>query len=108
MNTKEFFNNQLPTALAANSEDAKTINARYQINIAGTGEWNLDLTANGPVCKAGTGPADCTVSLDEASFQKLASDPKSALMMFFTGKMKVSGNQMLGSKLSKVLDYVKK
>ena len=52
---KKLFNEDLPAALAKNAEDAKTIGAKYQMNITGEGEWNIDVSATGPVVQAGHG-----------------------------------------------------
>ena len=64
VDVKKLFNEELPAALAKNAEDAKTIGAKYQMNITGEGEWAIDVTQAGPSCKAGTdATADCTQQL---------------------------------------------
>ncbi|HEY8041922.1 MAG TPA: hypothetical protein VIF15_19100, partial [Polyangiaceae bacterium] len=59
---KKLFNEELPAALAKNVDEAKTIGAKFQMNITGEtgGEWNIDVSDTGPSCKPGSGPADCT------------------------------------------------
>ncbi|MDB4993280.1 MAG: Sterol-binding domain protein, partial [Myxococcaceae bacterium] len=42
VDVKNLFNTELPAALAKNAEDAKTIGAKYQMNVTGEGEWNID------------------------------------------------------------------
>ena len=105
---KKLLNADLPAALAKNAEDAKTIGAKYQLNITGPtgGEWNIDASASGPSCKPGTGPADCTITISDEDFQKLFENPGSAgMQLFFAGKLKVTGNQMLAMKLQKLFSY---
>ncbi len=100
---KKLFNDDLPAALAKNGEAAKAIGAKYQMNISGPagGEWNIDVSASGPFCKAGSGPADCTISIADEDFQKLVENPQAnGMQLFFSGKLKVSGNQMLAMKLN--------
>ena len=100
---KKLFNDTLPAALEKNAEDAKTIGAKYQMNITGPtgGEWNIDVSASGPFCKPGSGPADCTISIADEDFQKLVENPQAnGMQLFFSGKLKVSGNQMLAMKLN--------
>jgi putative sterol carrier protein len=100
---KQLFNEVLPTALAKNVDAAKAIGAKYQMNITGPtgGEWNIDVSASGPFCKAGSGPADCTISIADEDFQKLVENPQAnGMQLFFSGKLKVSGNQMLAMKLN--------
>jgi putative sterol carrier protein len=103
---KKLFNEELPAALAKNAEDAKTIGAKYQMNITGEGEWNIDVTSTGPSCKAGTADADCTMTIAADDFQKLVENPQAnGMQLFFAGKLKVSGNQMLAMKLQKLFSY---
>jgi putative sterol carrier protein len=103
---KKMFNEDLPAALTKNAEDARTIGAKYQMNITGEGEWNIDVSSTGPACKAGTGPADCTITIASEDFQKLAENPQAnGMQLFFAGKLKVAGNQMLAMKLQKLFSY---
>ncbi len=103
---KKLFNDELPAALAKNAEDAKTIGAKYQMNITGEGEWNIDVTSTGPSCKAGTADADCTMTIAAEDFQKLIENPQAnGMQLFFAGKLKVAGNQMLAMKLQKLFSY---
>ncbi len=103
---KQLFNQTLPEALAKNAEDAKTIGAKYQMNIAGEGEWNIDVSSTGPSCKPGSGAADCTIAISSEDFQKLVENPQAnGMQLFFAGKLKVTGNQMLAMKLNKLFGY---
>jgi putative sterol carrier protein len=103
---KKMFNEDLPAALTKNAEDAKTIGAKFQMNITGEGEWNIDVSSTGPSCKAGTGAADCTITIASEDFQKLAENPQAnGMQLFFAGKLKVAGNQMLAMKLQKLFSY---
>jgi putative sterol carrier protein len=100
---KKLFNDDLPAALVKNGEAAKAIGAKYQMNISGPtgGEWNIDVSASGPFCKPGSGAADCTISISDEDFQKLVENPQAnGMQLFFAGKLKVSGNQMLAMKLN--------
>jgi putative sterol carrier protein len=104
---KKLFNEDLPAALTKNADDAKTIGAKFQMNITGPtgGEWNIDVTSAGPSSKAGSGPADCTVTISDDDFQKLMENPANGTQLFFAGKLKVAGNPMLAMKLQKLLSY---
>ena len=103
---KKLFNEELPTRLAANAEDAKTIGAKYQMNITGEGSWNIDVSPSGPSCKPGEAPADCTMTIAAEDFQKLFENPQqNGMQLFFAGKLKVSGNQLLAMKLNKLFAY---
>ena len=105
---KQLFNDTLPAALSKNAEEAKLIGAKFQMNITGDtgGEWNIDVSATGPVCKAGTGEADCTINITDEDFQKLVENPQAnGMQLFFAGKLKVTGNPMLAMKLQKLFSF---
>jgi putative sterol carrier protein len=106
---QKLFNDELPANLTKNAEDVKTIGAKFQMNITGDGggEWFIDASATGPVCKPGTGEAaDCTLTIAAEDFQKLVENPQAnGMALFFAGKLKVAGNQMLAMKLNKLFGY---
>jgi putative sterol carrier protein len=105
---QRLFNEELPAALAKNADDAKTVGAKFQLNITGPtgGEWNIDVTSGGPTCKPGSGPADCTMTLTDEDFQKLLENPQAnGMQLYFAGKLKMQGNPMLAVKLQKLFSY---
>lgn len=103
---QKLFNEELPAALAANADAAKEIGAKYQINITGDGggEWFIDVSSSGPKAEKGNpGTADCTITVTTEDFQKLHENPQAnGMQLFFAGKLKVAGNQMLAMKLQKL------
>jgi len=101
----KLFNTELPEALSRNADEAKSINAKYQMNITGAGSWHLDLTSAGPSVTAGEKPADCTITVASEDFQKLYENPAAGMQLFFAGKLKIAGNQMLGMKLQKLFSF---
>jgi putative sterol carrier protein len=106
---KQLFNEKLPAALSKNADEAKSLGAKYQLNITGPtgGDWNIDVSASGPSCKAGSGDADCTITLTDEDFQKLVENPAAGMQLFFAGKLKITGNPMLATKLQKIFGFVK-
>ncbi|HLK37072.1 MAG TPA: SCP2 sterol-binding domain-containing protein [Polyangiaceae bacterium] len=105
---QKLFNEDLPAALASNAEEAKALGAKYQMNITGPtgGEWSVDVTSTGPSCKPGAGAADCTITISDEDFQKLVENPQqNGVQLFLTGKLKVTGNEMLAMKLQKLFGY---
>jgi putative sterol carrier protein len=103
---KKLFNEDLPTGMAKNADDARTLGAKYQINVTGEGEWFIDASATGPSVKSGTDTADCTITIAAEDFQKLLENPQAnGMQLFFAGKLKVGGNQMLAMKLQKLFSY---
>ena len=103
---QKLFNVDLPAALAKNGDAAKQIGAKYQLNITGEGggEWFIDVSDSGPKAEKGNpGTADCTLTMTVEDFQKLHENPQAnGMQLFFAGKLKVAGNQMLAMKLQKL------
>ncbi len=103
---KKLFNEDLPGVLAKNSDAAKQIGAKYQMNISGDdgGEWFIDVSDSGPKCEQGNpGTAECTLAISSEDFQKLYENPQAnGMQLFFAQKLKVTGNTMLAMKLQKL------
>ena len=105
---QKMFNDDIPAQLAANGEAAKQVGATFQMNVTGDdgGEWFIDVSPTGPKCEKGNpGGADCTITITSENFQKLVENPQAnGMQLFFSGKLKVDGNQMLAMKLQKLFD----
>ena len=104
---KKLFNEDLKGAIEKNPDAAKEIGAKFQINIEGDngGSWFIDCT-DSPKLEAGSpGGADVTIDIAEEDFQKLLENPQAnGMQLFFAGKLKVQGNQMLAMKLQKLFE----
>ncbi|CAG8577421.1 10236_t:CDS:2 [Paraglomus brasilianum] len=66
--------------------------------------WTLDLKKEGTVKTGKAGKADCTIKMDDAVFIEIASGKLNSQKAFMTGKMKITGNIMLSTKLNNVLE----
>jgi len=100
--TKDFFSNWLPNKLSSNPDLVKSINAVYQFDIDGAGQWACDLTGVGTVTEGPHPNPGCVVSASKADWEQIIDNPSSAMMMFMSGKLKVS-NVALGISLQKLL-----
>lgn len=100
---QDFFQNWLPEKLKNNPSLAKDIHAVYVFDIDGAGAWTVDLTTGDGEVRQGSHPnPGCTVSAAKASFEQMLENPSSAMMLFMSGKLKVS-NVGLGLSLQKLL-----
>ncbi len=102
---QKLFNEEIPAKIAQHGDAAKQVGATFQINITGDGggEWFINASDSGPSIKAGSEPADCTIGLTVEDFQKFHENPQAnGMQLFFAGKLKIAGNQMLAMKLSKL------
>lgn len=111
MNTtvRDLFNDKLPKALSSASADAlevaRGIGAVYHFKVsgAGGGDWTLDLVSATPTCSPGLhGNANCTLEIDDERFAQMLERKELAMHFYFQGRLKVSGDPMLATKLSKL------
>ena len=104
---KAFFDQKVPAVLATSPEKAKDVAAVYLFKISGPdgGTWTVDLVSSPPTCKVGEhGSAQCTIESSDDDFRGMIDGGMQAAMsLFFSGKLKVSGDPMLATKLSKLL-----
>jgi putative sterol carrier protein len=102
---QKLFNEEIPAKLAQHGDAAKQVGATFQMNITGEGggEWFINASESGPAIEKGTKAADCTITISSEDFQKLLENPQAnSMQLFFAGKLKLAGNQMLAMKLTKL------
>lgn len=104
---KAFFDQKVPAVLKTNPEKAKDVTAVYLFKISGAdgGTWTVDLLSSPPTCQPGVhATAQCTIEATDADFSSMIDGGmQAAMQLFFTGKLKVSGDPNLATKLSKLL-----
>lgn len=99
---RQLFDQVVPKALAGHPDRAREVNAIFLFKITGEGggEWTVDLVNDPPVCEKGdSGSAQCTVEVDHTDFQSMLSDPQMGMQLYFQGKLKVTGDPMLATRL---------
>ena len=104
---RELFDEQVPRALAASPDKAKEVNAIYCFKITGDGggDWTVDLTATPPsVAQGDNGSAQCTIEVAHDDFKTMLGDPQAGMQLYFQGKLKVTGDPMLATKLQQFFD----
>lgn len=103
---QNFFDEVLPGRLASHPAEVKALlgDCRFQFLVTGEGggEWLIN-TDSMKVERGNPGGSDITISIAEEDFQNLYQNPKAnGLMLFFQGKLKVMGNQMLAMKMGQL------
>jgi putative sterol carrier protein len=99
---KELFDEQVPAALKAHPDRAKAVNAVYCFKISGEGggDWTVDLASDPPTCQKGdTGKAQCTIEVSAEDFKSMLGNAQVGMQLYFQGKLKVTGDPMLATKL---------
>jgi putative sterol carrier protein len=99
------FSTRLPNKLNADLEKAKAIGAVFvfKINGEGGGTWTIDCKNDIGVREGAAENADCTLELAVEDWNTISANPGAAMQLYFTGKLKVSGNAMLATKLQQIL-----
>ena len=103
---KELFDVLVPEAIKKNPDKAKEVNAIYCFKITGDGggTWTLNLTSDPPTCVQGdSGNGQCTVEVSHDDFKSMFTDPQVGMQLYFQGKLKVTGDPMLATKLQQFL-----
>jgi hypothetical protein len=102
---QDLFNVQVPASLAKFPDKAREIGAVYVFKITGDGggTWTVDLASNPPAVSEGDkGNAQCTIEVAHSDFQTMLTNPASGMQLYFQGKLKVTGDPMLATKLQKL------
>jgi putative sterol carrier protein len=105
MDAKKMFGEKLPKWIAESPDKAKALGAVFLFNITGDngGNWTVDLKADPPTCTEGdSGNAECTIEVSDEDFEAMMKDPQLGMQLYFQGKLKVSGDPMLATKLQQL------
>lgn len=99
------FGTNLPNKISANPDKAKGVGAVFVFKIVGDGGgvWTLNLKDAPGVTSGETAGADCTLEMSTDAWKQISDNPSSAMGLYFSGKLKVSGNAMLATKLQTIL-----
>lgn len=107
LDIRKLFIHDIPAGLAADPKLQKEMTGKFQWNITGDGggKWYVDLSeAPGTVTEGEPGTADTTMVISAADFIRLRENPdQNGMPLFFSGKLKILGNQMLAMKLKPFL-----
>ncbi len=106
---QELFNERVPRALAKFPEQAREVDAIYCFRISGEtgGEWTVDLSSDPPSIEHGdNGSAQCTIEVSAEDFETMLENPQVGMELYFQGKLRISGDPMLASKLEKFFELV--
>ena len=98
----ELFDVLVPQGLKQFPDKAREVNAVYAFKISGEGggEWTVDLASDPPgVTKGDTGKAQCTIEVAHDDFKAMLGNPQLGMQLYFQGKLKVTGDPMLATKL---------
>ena len=96
---QEFFQN-----LESRADSSKTagMTSSYVFEIAGAGEWKVDVDDGKVTVSEGGGDADVVISTSEETFEKIVAGEQNATSAYMTGKLKIKGDMGAAMKLQKL------
>lgn len=102
---KTDFEQNIPEKINKDPEKAKNVGAIFLFKISGDngGTWTVNLKDDPGVKEGDQGNAECTLEMSSEDWNSISDNPQSAMQLYFQGKLKVSGNAMLATKLQQIL-----
>jgi putative sterol carrier protein len=99
---EEFFQVRMNQKLKDHPESMNGFDCIYQFEVSGDA-WSLDLKEGNRVITKGSHPSpDCTIALDQDSFEKLIERRLNPAVGIIMGKIKISGDKSLALKLGRL------
>jgi putative sterol carrier protein len=96
---KEFFDT-LESRVDASK--AAGVNTTYLFDVDGAGTWRVAVQDSGVQVTEGNGDADCTITVSEENFEKIAAGELNPTTAYMTGKLKIKGDMGAAMKLQKL------
>jgi carbamoyltransferase len=105
-NSSHLFINDIRTSLERNVGRLGRLSGVYQLNIAGTRSWTIDLSNGSPSVTEGVGAPspNAVIHLTESDIDSLRSDPETqGVKLFREGRVKVEGNPAYALNVAQIL-----
>jgi putative sterol carrier protein len=99
------FTQHIPRSIQKDIDKAKAVNAvfLFRVNGQGGGVWTVNMKDAPGVTEGDAGNAECTIELSTEDWKAMTEKPGSAVQFFLDGKIRVSGNALLATKLQAVI-----
>jgi len=99
------FTKKIPESIAKDVERAKSVDAVFLFEVEGDGGgvWTVNMKDDPGVTEGDAGNADCTIRISTEDWEALTEKPGSAMHFFMSGKIRVTGNALLATKLQAII-----
>ncbi len=99
------FTKDIPQSIANDVDKARAVDAvfLFKVNGEGGGVWTVNMKDTPGVVVGDEGNAECIIELSTHDWKAMTDKPGSAMQFFMQGKIKVTGNALLATKLQSVI-----
>jgi putative sterol carrier protein len=99
------FTQNIPKSIESDLDKARAVDAvfLFRVNGDGGGVWTVNMKDDPGVREGDSGNAECTIELSTDDWKAMSEKPASAMQLFLQGKIKVTGNALLATKLQSVI-----